>query len=104
MNTILLQAQGQQGGGMSMIIMLVVLFAIMYFFMIRPQNKKQKEIQKFRNELTVGQEVVTIGGIYGTIKSIDEVANTVTLEVATGVKIIFAKEAINPIATNSNKK
>lgn len=102
MNTILLQAQGQ-GGGMGMIIILVVLFAIMYFFMIRPQNKKQKEIQKFRNELTVGQEVVTIGGIYGTIKSIDEVANTVTLEVATGVKIIFAKEAINPIATNNKK-
>ena len=76
----------------------------MYFFMIRPQNKKQREIQKFRNELTVGQEVVTIGGVYGTIKSIDEVANTVTLEVATGVKIIFAKEAINPIATNNNKK
>ena len=102
MNTILLQAQGQ-GGGMGLIIMLVVLFAIMYFFMIRPQNKKQKEIQKFRNELTVGQEVVTIGGVYGTIKSIDEVANTVTLEVATGVKIIFAKEAINPIATNNKK-
>lgn len=102
MNTILLQAQGQ-GVGMDMIIMLVVLFAIMYFFMIRPQNKKQKEIQKFRNELTVGQEVVTIGGVYGTIKSIDEVANTVTLEVATGVKIIFAKEAINPIATNNKK-
>lgn len=102
MNTILLQAQGQ-GGGMGMIIMLVVLFAIMYFFMIRPQNKKQKEIQKFRNELTVGQEVVTIGGVYGTIKSIDEVANTVTLEVATGVKIIFAKEALNPIATNNKK-
>lgn len=102
MNTILLQAQGQ-GGGMGMIIMLVLLFAIMYFFMIRPQNKKQKEIQKFRNELTVGQEVVTIGGVYGTIKSIDEVANTVTLEVATGVKIIFAKEAINPIATNNKK-
>lgn len=102
MNTILLQAQGQ-GGGMGMIIMLVVLFAIMYFFMIRPQNKKQKEIQKFRNELTVGQEVVTFGGVYGTIKSIDEVANTVTLEVATGVKIIFAKEAINPIATNNKK-
>lgn len=103
MNTILLQAQGQQGGGMSMIVMLVVLFAIMYFFMIRPQNKKQKEIQKFRNELSVGQEVITIGGVYGTIKSIDEVANTVTLEVATGVKMVFAKEAINPIATNNKK-
>ena len=58
-----LQAQ-PQGGGLEMIIMMVVLFAIVYFFMIRPQNKKQKEIQKFRNSLTVGQEIVTIGGIH----------------------------------------
>lgn len=100
MNTILLQAQAQQGGsGMSMIIMLVVLFVIMYFFMIRPQNKKQKEIQKFRNSLTIGQEVITIGGLHGTIRHIDEENNTITLEVATGVKMVFSKEAINPIAT-----
>ena len=99
MHTILLQAAGQapQGGGMQMIIMMVVLFAIMYFFMIRPQNKKQKEIQKFRNSLAVGQDVVTIGGIYGTIKHIDDETGKITLEVATGVKMVFAKEAINPI-------
>lgn len=104
MNVILLQTgQGQQGGGMSMIIFMVVLFAIVYFFMIRPQNKKQKEIQKFRNALTVGQDVVTIGGIHGTVKAINEDEGTVTLEVATGVKITFAKEAINPIATNNKK-
>lgn len=102
MNAIVLEAaQGQQGGGMSMIIMMVV--AIVYFFMIRPQNKKQKEIQKFRNALTVGQDVVTIGGIHGTVKAINEDEGTVTLEVATGVKITFAKEAINPIATNNKK-
>ena len=81
-----------------MILMMVVLFAIMYFFMIRPQNKKQKEIEKFRSALSVGQDVVTIGGIYGTVRSIDEAENTVTLEVATGVKIKFAKSAINPLA------
>lgn len=97
MNTILLEATGKDGGGIQMIFMMVVLFAIVYFFMIRPQNKKQKEIQKFRNSLTVGQQVVTIGGIHGTIKSINEDDNTVTLEVATGVKIVFAKDAINPI-------
>lgn len=102
--TVFFQAPAAGPDGSLMWIMLIAMFVIMYFFMIRPQNKKQKEIQKFRNELTVGQEVVTIGGVYGTIKSIDEVANTVTLEVATGVKIIFAKEAINPIATNNNKK
>lgn len=104
MNTILLEAAPQGGGGnYSMIIMMVVLFAVMYFFMIRPQNKKQKEIQKFRDALTVGQDVVTIGGIHGTIKNINAEEGTVTLEVATGVKIVFAKEAINPVATAGKK-
>lgn len=103
MNTILLQAAQQGGGSMSMIIVMVVLFGILYFFMIRPQNKKQKEIQKFREALTVGQDVVTIGGIHGTIKSINAEEGTVTLEVATGVKIVFAKEAINPTATAAKK-
>lgn len=97
MNAIILQASGTaQGGGMQMILLMVVLFAIMYFFMIRPQNKKQKEIQKFRNSLQVGDKVITIGGMHGTVKNIDEEAKTVTLEVATGVKIVFAKDAINP--------
>jgi len=96
----LLQANtGQKpGGGMEMIIMMVVLFAIVYFFMIRPQNKKQKEIQKFRNSLTIGQEIVTIGGIHGTIKQIDENDNTVMVEVASGTKIKFEKSAIMPNA------
>lgn len=85
-----------KGDMTSMIIMMVALFAIMYFFMIRPQNKKQKEIQKFRNLLQAGQDVVTIGGIRGTIRSIDENENTVTLEVATGTKIVFEKSAIMP--------
>ena len=103
MNTILLQAAQQGGSGYSMIIVMVLLFAVMYFFMIRPQNKKQKEIQKFRDALTVGQDVVTIGGIHGTIKNINAEEGTVTLEVATGVKIVFAKEAINPVATVGKK-
>ena len=96
----LLQANtGQKpGGGMEMIIMMVVLFAIVYFFMIRLQNKKQKEIQKFRNSLTIGQEIVTIGGIHGTIKQIDENDNTVMVEVASGTKIKFEKSAIMPNA------
>ncbi|MCI6105069.1 MAG: preprotein translocase subunit YajC [Bacteroidales bacterium] len=81
---------------MPTLIMMVVLFAIIYFFMIRPQNKKQKEIQKFRNSLQVGQDIVTIGGIHGTIRSIDEASNTVMLEVATGVKIKFERSAILP--------
>ena len=103
MNTItiaLLQA-APGGGGMGMIIMLVVMFAIMYFFMIRPQNKKQKEIQKFRDSLTIGQDVVTIGGIHGVVKSIDD--QIVTLEVATGTKIKFEKSAIVPAGSTAQR-
>lgn len=87
--TILLQ---QQGGGMSMIIMMVAIFAIMYFFMIRPQNKKQKEIANFRKNLEVGQSVITAGGIYGKIKEIED--NTVIVEIASSVKIKVDKNSI----------
>ena len=87
--TIMLQAGG---GNFSMIIMMVAIFALMYFFMIRPQQKKQKEIMNFRNNLTVGQEVVTAGGIYGKIKELD--VTTVTLEIASGVKIKIDRNSI----------
>ncbi len=87
MTTIILAAQAAQGGGMSMIIMLVAMFAIMWFFIIRPQQKKQKEIQKFQNALTEGAQVVTGGGIYGTVKRIDLNTNTVEVEIAKGVVI-----------------
>lgn len=99
MNTLfisLLQNQSAAGSGLSTILLMIGMFVIVYFFMIRPQNKKQKEIQKFRNALQVGQEIITIGGIHGTIKSISEEDNTVMLEVATGVKIKMEKSAIMP--------
>ena len=58
-------ATAQQGNPMSMIIMMVALFAIMYFVMIRPQKKKQKEEQTMRDSVQVGDEITTIGGIVG---------------------------------------
>lgn len=91
MNIIVLAAQQAQGGGMGMIIMMVALFAIMYFFMIRPQQKKQKEIRKFQNSLAEGTKVVTGGGVYGTVKRVDLQANTVDVEIARGVVITVAK-------------
>lgn len=84
------------------ILMMVVLFVIVYFFMIRPQQKKQKEIQKFRNSLTVGQEIITIGGLHGTIKSIADA--TVVLKVATGVELTFEKSAIVPLGTPAGQQ
>lgn len=81
----LLQVQG--GGNMSFLVMMVLIFAIMWFFMIRPQQKKQKEIQNFRNNITKGQQVVTAGGIYGVVKEIDEANNTLKVEIANGICI-----------------
>lgn len=105
MNTILLQAPAQ-GGGMSFFIMIAAMIAIMYFFMIRPQQKRQKEIQKFRNSLAVGQEVITSGGVYGKISHIEDNNPVVTLEVATGVKIKVDRSCIfaNAAATQEQGK
>lgn len=91
MNTIVLAAQAAQGGGMGMIIMMVAIFAIMYFFMIRPQQKKQKEIRNFQNSLQEGSKVVTGGGIYGTIKKVDIATGKIELEIAKGVVITVDK-------------
>ncbi len=90
MLTVMLQAQG--GGDLSFILMMVAIFAIMYFFMIRPQNKKQKEIANFRKNLEVGQSIITAGGIYGKIKEIED--NAVVVEIASGVKIKVDKNSI----------
>ena len=85
-------AQQPQGGGMSMWIMLALMFVVMYFFMIRPQRKQQKELQNFRNSLQKGDKVVTIGGIYGTVVEIKDA--TVLIEVDNSVKIRVSKQAL----------
>lgn len=96
MNTfVLLQAAsaaGQQGGGWSMWIMLALIFVVMWFFMIRPQKKQQKELQNFRDSLKKGDKVVTIGGIYGTVAEIKE--DSVLIEVDNSVKIRVSKQAL----------
>lgn len=92
MNILVLAAQAAQGGGMgSMLIMMLVIFAIMWFFMVRPQQKKQKLIREFQNSLQEGTKVVTGGGIYGTVKRIDQTNNTVEVEISRGVVISVDK-------------
>ncbi len=82
------------GGGMSMLLMMVIIFAIMWLFMIRPQQKRQKEIQNFRNAISVGTSVVTAGGIYGVVKQIDEVDNALMVEIANGVRIKVDRNSV----------
>jgi len=97
---------GQQGGGagnFSGLIMLLLVFVVMYFFMIRPQLKKQKDAQKFRNELKKGDKVVTIGGLHGKIVEVAD--TTITLEVDKDIHLTFEKSAIASLANaNSEKK
>ena len=74
--------------------MLVVMLAIFYFLLIRPENKKKRELAKMRSELTIGDEVTTIGGIIGTICAVKE--ESIVIETsADRVRVEFAKWAIS---------
>lgn len=77
-----------------MIIMMVAIFAIMYFFMIRPQQKKQKEIKNFQNSLVEGSKVVTASGIYGTVKRINLENNSLDVEIAKGVVVTMDRNYV----------
>ena len=83
---------------MSLIVWIVVLFVFMYFFMIRPQQKKQKETQKMLDALKKGDKVVTIGGIHGTVASTKE--NTVVVKVDDNTKIEFNRTAIATVVVD----
>ena len=88
--TIMLQADG--GGSAQFLIMMVLIFGVMYFLMIRPQQKKKKELVKFRNALEKGQKIVTAGGIYGTVKEVKE--GYVLVEVDSNVAIRVDKNMV----------
>ena len=95
---ILLQAaapatQGQGGmASYSGILMIVLIFVVFYFFMIRPQTKRQKEIKAQREAMKQGDRVVTSGGIYGKIRDIKE--TTVVIEIADNVRITVDKNSV----------
>ncbi len=101
--SILLMSTQSPGNGSSTIIMLVLMFAIIYFFMIRPQSKKAKEQKQFKEQLKKGDTIVTIGGIHGKIIDIKE--NSMILEIAKDIKINIQRDAVSMESTASlNKK
>jgi len=82
-------------GGMSSItsfLPLILIFVVFYFFMIRPQNKKQKDIQKARAALKVGDRVLTSGGIYGKIREVKD--DSFVLEISDNVRVRVEKSAV----------
>ena len=76
------------------LVLMLVIFVIFYFFMIKPQQKRQKEIRNFQNSLTEGASVFTQGGIYGTVKRIDVANGIVEVEIARGVVIRVNKNFV----------
>ena len=100
--TILQAAPAAQGSQWSMWIMLALIFVVMWFFMIRPQRKQQKELQNFRDSLSKGDKVVTIGGIYGTVVEVKD--ESVLMEVDNGVKIRVSKQALVKDFTDPSKQ
>lgn len=86
---------------MSTVLMVVLMFAMLYFFMIRPENKRKKEAQNMRDSLAVGDEITTIGGITGTICTVKE--NTIVIETgADRVRIEFTKWAVSSKGAQSS--
>jgi len=79
---------------MSMWIMLILIFVVMWLFMIRPQRKQQKEMEQFRNSLKKGDKVITAGGIYGTIAEVKDNERFVLLRVDNDVKIRVDKSSL----------
>jgi len=93
-----LLAQAQSGGSEAMIyqvLMWVGIFAVFYFFMIRPQQKKQKEQKQLLESIKKGDDVVTIGGLHGKVYLVED--TSVTLELDKGVKITFDKTAVSRV-------
>lgn len=94
-----LQDAAAQGGGFSSIIMIVLLILVFWLFMIRPQQKRQKEIKKFREGLNKGDKIVTAGGIYGKITDVND--NSFVVEIAPSVKITVDKGSVYPSASEA---
>ncbi|MCI1779313.1 MAG: preprotein translocase subunit YajC [Bacteroidales bacterium] len=84
----------QGGGTWSFLIMMILIFVVMWLLMIRPQQKKQKELAKFRNSLKKGDKVVTVGGLYGTVIEIKEGTPYLMISVDTNVKLKIDRNSV----------
>lgn len=92
-------SDGQTGGGYMQIIFFVGIALVFYFFMIRPQQKKQKDQKKFTEAIKKGDQVITIGGIHGKVYTVDEASIVLDID-NKGTKVTFEKSAISLDASN----
>ena len=101
----MVQTLAAQGGfDPVVIIMWVAIGLIFWFFIMRPQKKRQQEIQSFRNSIAIGSKVVTSGGIYGEVRAIEEADNILVIEVAKGVNIRVDRNSVYATAQQEQVK
>jgi preprotein translocase subunit YajC len=98
---VLFAADSQGGGGYTLFIMLALLFGAMYFLMIRPQQRRRRQILDMQSALGVGDEIVTVGGLHGVVREISD--DTVLLEVAPGVTNRYARAAIGQVVRSTGQ-
>ena len=91
-------AQPAAGGGWTFWIMIIAMIAFMYFFMWRPESKRRKQMEAFRNGLKKGDKIITAGGIYGTVKEVQP--TSLLIEVDSNVTLRIAKEMVVGDPTN----
>ncbi len=96
------QSSGAQGGGIESMVLIVLMFGVLYFMMIRPQMKRAKEHKGMIEALQKGDEVVSGGGILGRVTKISEAY--VTLEVAQGVEMVLQRSAVQVVLPKGTLK
>lgn len=94
-------AAGDVYASYSSIIMIVLMFVLFYFLLIRPNQKRQKQRQNMINSLQKGDKVITIGGLHGTIVDLDD--TTVVIKANEGTKLTFDRQAINTVIKDEGK-
>ena len=102
MNLLNILLQAQQGNSWSGMLLILAMIVVFYFFMIRPQSKKQNELKQAREALKSGDKIVTAGGIHGRIKDISE--TTMNVEIAPNVSIKIDKGSVYPLGEEGTAK
>ena len=94
----LLYGQAQQGGGLAAFLPFILIMFIIYFLMIRPQTKRQKEKEKMREDIKKGNCIITMGGIYGVVQGFKEKGRQVVIKVDNNTNLTINKTAIAGLA------
>ena len=99
------QTQGEGSGSgspMTLIFMIIAIFAVMYFLMIRPQQKQKKQHQSMLSQLSKGDKIVTTGGMHATVVGVKD--NTVIIKIADNVKVEVNRSAVSQIVSSRSQK